>query len=794
MAFADAALVLGAASRGRAIGELPLASAAPSARSAQEAGTLPQPGAAPRSVESHRHAAEVALRAVEAITVCQGRLDAALVVATAAQATSTGAMLLREKDLAGPDELSRTARDRWRSMTKRRTRGEVAPATGWTPGESAHLIGLATAPVSFSGPVVGQMGRGQLPWRLARALWRACEGMDATDAAHVAHVMCADDQDTCVPERLEPDGRVTAAPWSHRAFWSALDREVAKLRTADDSPDAADARAAREAAFQARCVIAKAGEDGMGSLTVLMPVLWVAAIKDRLDGAAQAARAAGDERTRQQLEADIARVLLAHAALGVGDLAIPELPDGEEVTADDLARTGWSPELINAMSGLPPAVLQVVVPLLALHDPGQAQTLPTVGRPGARPTSEATLADDNNHTGQDGCPSCLPSRRMHPAEGLVDGGAGEMGRTGEMGQTGESSAVRAPSPLADPPAGPPPEQRRLWVGELLGAFSSFLSPAQIRELALSPGTTMARLLVDPADGRCVERSRATYLMDAAMRTQLLAADVTCRAPGCLHQGARCQIDHVHEHSLGGPTSEANAQLLHTGHHEPKTTKAWDAHLSANRDVTWTSLLGRVYRTRVWDYRRYVTVLTDAVDAVSAAPAEDFLDVLNQEIYLALTFRDLGDRLNTGDDDLEPDLARFGGWGLVGLTHTDPATGRRAPGPSAAAAADAMARWATAGPPRPGEQAVPGALQARSGRGVAGPDDPQPQGDEGPVSDPEGRPEYGQGEACPEPGHDHPSRVGPYDYHRISPPPRTTRSDWARRIAELHAQGRPCPPF
>ena len=811
VAFADAALVLGAASRGQAIGDLELGYAAPSARAARTAGTLPRPGASGGSVEAHRHAAEVALRAVEAITVCQGRLDAALVVATAAQATSTGAMLLKEKDLAGPDELSRTARDRWRSMAKRRTREEVAPATGWTPGESAHLIGLATAPVSFSGPVVAQMGRGQLPWRLARALWRACEGLDAADAAHVAHVMCADDPATCVPERLEPYGSVSRAPWSHRAFWSALDREVTKLRTADDSQDAAEARAAREAAFRQRCVIAKAGDDGMGSLTVLMPLLWVAAIKDRLVGAADAARSAGDERTRQQLEADIARVLLAHAALGLDDRSVPEVPDGHEVTPDDLARAGWSAELISAMSGLPPAVLQVVVPLLALHDPAQAETLPVAGRlntrpdPPGRPGTDRDVrtevgadpeaappthghqapdvegSDDAAHTRQDGCPACLPSRRTH----RVDQVCHDEGRRDDPDDRAGGNEAHDRAGSADPPPTertqvgvPPSGQRRLWVGELLGAFSSFVSPAQVRELALSPGTTMARLLVDPADGRCVERSRATYLMDAAMRAQILAADVTCRAPGCQHPGDRCQVDHVQEHAIGGPTSEANAQLLHTGHHEPKTAKAWDAHLSANRDVTWTSLLGRIYRTRAWDYRRYVTVLTDAVDTIRSAPAEDLLDVLNQEIYLALTFRDLGERLNIGDDDLEPEMSRFGGWGLVGLSHTDPATGRRAPGPSAAAAADALARWATSAPAGGGTSTT----GAESGVSPELPDHD------------ERRPEPGQDVRCPEPDHDHPRLIGPYECSALSPPPRTTHGDWAQRIAELHADGRPCPPF
>lgn len=186
VAFADSAVVLGAVTAGRPVGGLELGHAGPSAVAGDEAGSRSGRDAWPGSVEAHRYAADVALSGVEAIAECQSRLDAALVVASAAQAASTGAMLLAQKDLAGPDELDRAGRDRWRSMTKRRTREEIGPAIGWTAGECVHLVALATAPVAFSVPVVGQMGRGQLPWRLARALWRACEGLDAADAAHVA--------------------------------------------------------------------------------------------------------------------------------------------------------------------------------------------------------------------------------------------------------------------------------------------------------------------------------------------------------------------------------------------------------------------------------------------------------------------------------------------------------------------------------------------------------------------------------------------------------------------------------
>ena len=182
-----------------------------------------------------------------------------------------------------------------------------------------------------------------------------------------------------------------------------------------------------------------------------------------------------------------------------------------------------------------------------------------------------------------------------------------------------------------------------------------------------------------------------------MRTQLAAADVTCRAPGCEHHAGGCQVDHVIEHATaGGTTKESNGQLVDTWHHDPKTARAWDAVLHANRDVTWTTTLSRIYRTRVHDYRELVTLIVDALDRVATAREEDVADQINTEVYQALCYRDRGERLNEGDDDTydETHLARFGGDITITLSHRDPRTGRRAPGASPAGQARAHATAAT----------------------------------------------------------------------------------------------------
>ena len=692
---------------------------------------------------------------------------------------------------------------------------------------------MATAPAAFRAPVFSALWRGTVTWMLVRGLWRACDkaGLSAADAAHVAMVMLADDPATCVPERLAPDGSAATGPWGHGAFWAALDREVSKLATCPDPHDegsvqaAAAARAAREAAFRARSMWVRVNDDGTAQVGFTGSVLKVLALGDRLDKAARAARGAGDARTVTQLANDIGIALLGHAVIGAHELPDLDIFQASTPTPEDLAAAGWTPQVIAALSALPPAILQVVVPLLALHDPAQAHTLPGVARtvgttdddtdadtgpdaqvdadpdaqtdaetdvdadpdapvgaetdveagPGAQEddgtagggaSQEAVDVDSEpvadppsdsshtGHTGGPGCPACLPSARAarnhdldetsrqarqdqqdqqdqqdrqgqqdwqdrqdrqddsahHPGPGPGDDpdlAAGE----GPARDHDRDHAEQEQDPDPDPEKGSaragekcrgedsasPRSPRMVWVGRVLGKQPGFVGPDLVRRLALSPGSTFVRLLVDPADGRCLERSSTSYSFDAAMRAQLAAADVTCRAPGCEHHGGGCQVDHVLPHATGGATKESNAQLLDCWHHDPKTAKAWDAVLHANRDVTWTTTLSRVYRTRVHDYRELVTVIVDALERIAAVEPEDRMDQINLEVYQALCYRAAGERLNEGDDDTyeETHLTRFGGDITIGLSHRDPLTGRRTPGPSPAAQARADAAAATA---------------------------------------------------------------------------------------------------
>ena len=164
------------------------------------------------------------------------------------------------------------------------------------------------------------------------------------------------------------------------------------------------------------------------------------------------------------------------------------------------------------------------------------------------------------------------------------------------------------------------------VARLLGRFPRFLTREEVVQIAGGPGVTLTRLLTDPADGRCVERSIASYRPDATMRRQLRAADVHSRFPGSTHPVRDGDLDHVVPYLLGGATAETQLQGLDRTAHILKTEGHWRAQMDATRKVTWTSFFGRLYPTRPHDYRQYLSVLSSSptdtlpLSAPSGAPS------------------------------------------------------------------------------------------------------------------------------------------------------------------------------
>ena len=281
-----------------------------------------------------------------------------------------------------------------------------------------------------------------------------------------------------------------------------------------------------------------------------------------------------------------------------------------------------------------PVALQVIVPVTDLLPP---------------PSDDLTRPSDD----------LLPE----PREGAGARSAQDELRPGQRAGARDASARREPA-----------APRRDGVGELVGRAPAFLHAAAVRRLALTPGTTIHRLLSDPADGRCVERTIRGYHPDADMRRQVIAADVYSRAPGSRVPAASADLDHVtswvHPQSLypdlpddapppwstgTGVTAETNLQALDRGTHLLKTAGQWTAAIGTGRDVTWTTLLGQVITTRPHDYRQYLSA-----DAAAHLPAAD-LGLLEDADQLCA--------------ELHSDVTAAGGYDAWLSSHDDPAEAR-----------------------------------------------------------------------------------------------------------------------
>ncbi|HLS46200.1 MAG TPA: HNH endonuclease signature motif containing protein [Ornithinicoccus sp.] len=557
------------------------------------------------------HRAQDLLQAAVTLMVSQGSLERVVVDASRQLTAAHGRLLLADKGAVSPDELTETQRDKWRARAKSQARRELQVASGWGAGEIADLVAVANTPAAVLRPIDDALGRGEVSWRLVRRFHRACSSLDHEDSAAIANGLFGSDPSNAVTERLTSLGTLTGYPWHHKEYCRALDREVAKVTREDDESAARH----RDWKLASTDLWAKLDDDGTGTLTVRATATQVVAISERIEAGARLARHHGDERPLNQLRATLAATLLLH-----GTVDLPELPDDPA-----LVTTEQTEALGKVVNALPTATLNVIVPLTLLNPRG------TTAANSAGSANDATSAVSP------------PTQEARPP-----------------------NATREHDPLAEYPDEP------LGVAEVVGKHPLFLPGPDVRELALTPGSTMYRLLTDPTSGRCVERSTTAYRFDSAMRNQLLAADLTCRFPGCLIIGAHCQIDHVQEHGTpGGDTREANGALLSVVHHGDKTAKEWDAVINGNRDITWTSLLGRIYRTKAHDYMQYTRQLRAAIEHVENTPEADREAELDRLIYQAMSYRPPGAPLETLDDLPDPETTHaLHGWDLVRLAHTD----------------------------------------------------------------------------------------------------------------------------
>ncbi|WP_114907206.1 HNH endonuclease signature motif containing protein [Ornithinimicrobium murale] len=598
------------------------------------------------------------LGAIATLTTTAGKLDSVLLSATSAVTADVGELLLSDKGFASPEELSKTQRELWRRRTKNLTRREISAATGWGEGETTDLVALANTPHSVLAHVHGSLRSGESTWRLARSYFRYTSALDVSDAAAIASGLFGNDPATSVTERLNSSGAFHGHPWWHKEYYRALNREVAQVKARD--PEAT--KKTREDNVAGNDVHLNVDEHGTGCLMIGTTATQGAAMLDRITRAAKAARAAGDPRTQRQLRVAIATALLLH-----GTLDLPSLPDDPA-----LITVEQSAELNKILYALPTAELNVVVPLTTLLGCTPDRIVPTDADGSPLPVAFAGESTPSAATGTSGCTcACTCGAAPPPDPGPTGQSCPDPGATGhdrpDPGATGQDRPDPERSGRAQRPTG------EVGIAEVIGARSVFLTPDEARTLALTPGSTLYRLLTDPATGALIERSSRAYRFDGAMRAHIISADVFCRAPGCLRPASMAQIDHAQEHGTpGGHTCIGNGHPLDAPHHDLKTKKLWDAVLHANRDVTWTTLLGRIYTTKTHDYRQYTRLLTEATTAVNDATAKgmDPAEAIDRQIYQALTYRPSGGTLEAPDDVFDSD-EEFTGWDHVTPTHTQP---------------------------------------------------------------------------------------------------------------------------
>ncbi|MGB3828256.1 MAG: HNH endonuclease signature motif containing protein [Ornithinimicrobium sp.] len=593
------------------------------------------------------------LNAAAGVRVVQGFSDSVMVQAAGTLAHRAGTELLSRKHATDPDELSPSARERWRAKTKSAVAHELSVLTGLGVQAAHARVAFALAPPHVVASAREALARGAVGWRGVSEFWQRCRAMDVVDAQTVS------ERSFGPLLAVAPDAG--AEPTSERAeSWPEFHRRLSREVTRVEGTDAGAARERRRAAVSTRDVSGQLCDDGLSTFTVSAGTASVVAALERIETVARRARKAGDPRSLGHLRSDSAMALLVHGTLPLADdqLADNRVADnrvadnrvtdyracddrvtdyraGDDRPAQDVGAAlllPMSEEVRRIIHGLPAARVDVIVPLNVLTGEGE--------------TSTASV---------------------------------------ERGSFDES------------------------VGEILG--HGFLAAEDAREVATLPGSTWHRLLSDPATGHAVERSSTTYRPDRAMREHVRAVDRFCRAPGCLIPAHRCELDHEQPYGTPeGATSTANLNPKHARHHQLKTEKFWSSVMDDTRRVTWTTLFHRTYVTQAHDHRQYGapspgqpepvvhdidpadidsadTDLAD-IDPADTDPAgvypggvdprdiEDS-DMRDQLVYAALSSREGQDRWLEGmDDDPEhPDSSYYGRPLAVFHRHD----GRRRPG-------------------------------------------------------------------------------------------------------------------
>ena len=112
-------------------------------------------------------------------------------------------------------------------------------------------------------------------------------------------------------------------------------------------------------------------------------------------------------------------------------------------------------------------------------------------------------------------------------------------------------------------------------------------------IAHAPNPSIRRLLTDPVDGTLLVREPHRRRFDSPTRNHIRTRDRRCRQPGC---DARIRDDdHIHDHTLGGPSTADNGQGLCKRSHTLKHQPGWNV-IPDGKATIWTTPTGHQYRS------------------------------------------------------------------------------------------------------------------------------------------------------------------------------------------------------
>lgn len=160
-----------------------------------------------------------------------------------------------------------------------------------------------------------------------------------------------------------------------------------------------------------------------------------------------------------------------------------------------------------------------------------------------------------------------------------------------------------------------PENENLDPAELVGHGP--IDAATARALAEATAVPWDRVITHPVTGAVLRTD--TYQRTAAIDRHLRARDRHCRWPGCTAPAVRCEVDHTHDHALGGATDVSNLAHLCQRHHTQKQFTRWKVRQLPGGVLEWTSPTGRVY---VDDPLPYSPAVRFLPDELASPPPDD----------------------------------------------------------------------------------------------------------------------------------------------------------------------------